>query len=136
MVAKILALILCVGTIACSLLAMRQSRLQAASEMAQAQLRIQRADERLWLMRSQVAAGVSPANVERLARALGPLKPIVDPAPSAVATGPAPTITPTEAPKVVPPPPGGTTASGNRNRRPAPPPKRAEAPKLARRGGL
>lgn len=73
---KVVLLVIAVGAGACTLLALRQSRLQVASELAQSQLRVCEADERLWLRRSQVASAVTPQSVERLARALGPMKPI------------------------------------------------------------
>lgn len=60
MFAKLCAVILALGVVACSLLALRQSRLQAASELTQSQLRIQRLDERLWALRSEIASRVAP----------------------------------------------------------------------------
>lgn len=93
MFAKCVVLIVAVGACGCALLALRQSRLQVASELARTQLRISAADERLWSLRAKVAAGTSPRNVERLARNLGPLKPIVD--------RPAEPVAPPESPRVV-----------------------------------
>lgn len=78
MFAKCAVLIVAVGACGCALLALRQQRLQVASELARTQLRISRADERLWMLRTQIAARTSPRNVEQMARDLGPLKPIVD----------------------------------------------------------
>lgn len=72
-------LVLTIGATACGLLTLRQARLQAASELAQAQIRIGRSDERLWALRSQIAAQVTPSNVERMAQTLGPLQPIIAP---------------------------------------------------------
>jgi hypothetical protein len=71
--------VLAIGATACGLLTLRQSRLQAASELAQAQLRIGTSDERLWALRSQIAERVTPSNVERMAASVGPLKPIIAP---------------------------------------------------------
>lgn len=84
---KVVLLVIAVGAGACTLLAMRQSRLQVASELAQSQLRVCEADERLWLLRSQVAAAVTPQSVERLARALGPMKPLRDGLPASALAG-------------------------------------------------
>ncbi len=77
MFAKIVAIIVALGVVGCALLALRQSRLQAASELAQAQLRMQEHDARLWKLRARIAARVSPAEVERLAAALGPMAPMI-----------------------------------------------------------
>ncbi len=74
MFAKLAAVILALGIVGCSLLAMRQSRLQAASELAQTQLRIGRLDERLWLLRGEIARRVSPEAVDRIAEEMGPTK--------------------------------------------------------------
>lgn len=78
MFAKCAVLIVTVGACGCALLALRQQRLQVASELARTQLRIVAHDERLWLLRAKIAQQTSPRNVERLARTLGPLTPIVD----------------------------------------------------------
>ncbi|MDX2131406.1 MAG: hypothetical protein SFY69_05075 [Planctomycetota bacterium] len=93
MFAKCVVLILAVGACGCALLALRQSRLQVASELARTQLRISAADERLWSLRSQVAERTNPRNIEVLARGLGPLKPIVEPANLPVAQGAGPDAT-------------------------------------------
>lgn len=87
---KVVLLVVAVGAGACTLLALRQSRLQVASELAQSQLRVCEADERLWLLRSQVASAVTPQSVERLARALGPMKPIREGLPASELAGAAP----------------------------------------------
>lgn len=75
MFAKLVAVIFSIGICACALLAMRQSRLQAASEVAQAQLRISELDERLWMLRARIAEGVTPVQVERMAAGLGRMTP-------------------------------------------------------------
>lgn len=77
MLGKLLALILWVGLAACALLAMRQSRLQLAHELAQVQLRIARHDEALWQERVRIARNVSPARVQEMAVRLGPLRPLL-----------------------------------------------------------
>ncbi len=77
MFAKLVAVILALGIVGCSLLALRQSRLQAASELAQTQLRIGRLDERLWLLRGEIARRVSPEAVEHAAEQMGPTKAMV-----------------------------------------------------------
>jgi hypothetical protein len=75
MFSKLTFLIISLGIVGCSLLALRQQRLQAASEMAQAQLRIRAADERLFELRSMVAARITPQQVEKLATDAGGLRP-------------------------------------------------------------
>lgn len=61
------------------MLAMRQARLQAAHEVAQTQLRIQRADERLWKLRADIAALSNPSRIRELAGALGPMHALITP---------------------------------------------------------
>jgi hypothetical protein len=78
MLARVAVLTLVAGGTACALLAQRQSRLQVASEVAQAQLRITSADERLWVMRAEVGRRVTPGEVQRMASALGPMRPIME----------------------------------------------------------
>jgi hypothetical protein len=75
MFSKLTFLIVALGVVGCALLALRQQRLQAASEMAQAQLRIRAADERLFELRSQVAARITPQQIEKLAVEAGGLRP-------------------------------------------------------------
>jgi hypothetical protein len=76
---KLAAIVAALGVVAAGLLSLRQSRLQVASELAQCQLRIGKADDRLWSVRTRVAAAVTPARVERLASSLGPLRPVTTP---------------------------------------------------------
>jgi hypothetical protein len=83
--AKLVVLILSVGACACVLLAARQVRVQAAHDLADARLRVMQRDNELWELRARIAAKVTPANVQRLAAKITPLKPIggefwVDPA--------------------------------------------------------
>ncbi len=89
--AKLAALILALGIIGTSLLALRQQRLQAASEAAQAQLRIQRQDEELLTLRAQVATAVTPSAVEKLAASVptkegNALRPATNDVPLSLAT--------------------------------------------------
>lgn len=94
MLVKCGMVVLAIGATACGLLTLRQSRLQAASELAQAQIRIGASDEHLWALRSQIAARVTPGNVERMAQSVGPLRPIAFPPMVAPAPGDAlPTLT-------------------------------------------
>lgn len=79
MSAKIALLVMALGACACTLLAMRQSRLQVASELTQTQLRINAADERLWMLRARIGAEVSPERIEALAAELGELRPLAEP---------------------------------------------------------
>ncbi len=68
MFAKLVALILAFGACGGGLLAMRQSRLQAAHELAEARLRIERHDLRVRELRAQIAERITP---ERVLEALG-----------------------------------------------------------------
>lgn len=78
MFSKLVFVILSLGVIGCSLLALRQSRLQVASELTQAQLRINAADERLWLLRAKIAQGVTPEQIELMTQSIGPLQPVIE----------------------------------------------------------
>lgn len=77
--AKLAAIILALGILGCTLLALRQQRLQAAHELAEAQLRIRRSDEQLWLLRTQIARRLNPENIRDLAADAGPLRPVASP---------------------------------------------------------
>jgi len=74
--AKLVAVVLALGACGSGLLALRQSRLQVASELTAAQLRINAADERLWLLRARIAERVTPERIELMAADVGPLHPI------------------------------------------------------------
>lgn len=76
MLAKIVFLIVGLATIACSVLAIRQSRLQTASEIVQAQVRINAMDERLAALRIAVAEQVAPERVREMAADLDDLIPL------------------------------------------------------------
>lgn len=77
MFAKVCCIIVAVGAFGCALLAMRQGRLQAASELTQTQLRISKLDHHLLSLRASIAAGTTPTQVERLAADLGQFRPMV-----------------------------------------------------------
>jgi hypothetical protein len=66
--AKIVLVIVALGVCACSLLALRQARLQAANELAEARLRVRAIDERVSLVRTAIAGYVTPAQVEEMTR--------------------------------------------------------------------
>ena len=66
MLAKLATIIVAIGLTACGLLAMRQARLQAAHELAQAQLRIARVDERLLALHALIADEITPGRVRKL----------------------------------------------------------------------
>lgn len=76
---KLGLVVLSIGVCALGMLAMRQARLQAAHEVAQTQLRIQRADERLWKLRADIAALSNPSRIRELAGALGPMHALITP---------------------------------------------------------
>jgi len=75
--AKIVALILSLGIIACALLAVRQARVQAFHELTQTRLRIRTQDEQLWKLRAAIAARVIPEHVHEMAASISELKPVV-----------------------------------------------------------
>lgn len=74
MFAKIAFVTLSIGVCACTLLALRQSRLQAANELAEARLRVRAIDERVSLVRAEIARAVTPSEVERMADESGDLR--------------------------------------------------------------
>jgi len=73
---KLLVLILSFSLFAAWLLTLRQERAQALSEITQAQLRINRQDERLWMLRSRIGERITPPNIEQLTSGLIELHPI------------------------------------------------------------
>lgn len=79
MFAKLAVIVVAIGIFAATLLSFRQNRLQVASELTQTQLRIQKSDDNLWMLRARIAAKVAPASVERLAADIGPLRPLALP---------------------------------------------------------
>lgn len=68
MFAKIAVVIVALGICACTLLALRQARLQAANELAEARLRVRSIDERVAVVRTAIAACVTPEQVESMTR--------------------------------------------------------------------
>lgn len=79
MFAKLVAVVVALGACGCTLLSLRQSRIQAASEIAQTQLRINQEDERLWVLRAKIAEQVTPAQVEQMADSVVSLRPLIPP---------------------------------------------------------
>jgi len=73
---KLALVILSGGLIGVSVLGLRHQRSQAQSELTQAQLRINRQDERLWLLRTRIAQRVTPRQIETLTAGLVDLHPI------------------------------------------------------------
>lgn len=72
MFAKLVVVILCLGAVAATLLALRQQRIQAMHELAESRLRLRAADERLWLLRAEIARRLAPEELEaRIASAGG-----------------------------------------------------------------
>ncbi|MGH7243875.1 MAG: hypothetical protein ACREJD_10695 [Phycisphaerales bacterium] len=84
---KLGLVVLSIGLCALSMLVMRQARLQAAHEVTQTQLRIQREDEQLWKMRADIAGLSNPARIRELAQTMGPMHALINPV--EVAAGPA-----------------------------------------------
>jgi hypothetical protein len=74
---KVCCLIVAIGAFGCALLAMRQGRLQAASELTQTQLSLAKLDHRLLDLRAKIATATTPTAVERLAAGLGNFRPMV-----------------------------------------------------------
>jgi len=75
--AKLVAVILGIGVVGGGLLAMRQQRLEAASELARVQVHLRVQDEQLCKLRAQIARRTSPEQVREMAVALGPLRPMI-----------------------------------------------------------
>lgn len=76
MVAKLAMLILVMALTAASLLVVRQQRLQAVREMADAAERAATFDRTLWRVRVDIARRVTPTEVAEMARTMGPMQPI------------------------------------------------------------
>lgn len=76
--AKIVALILSLGIVACALLAVRQARIQAFHELTQTRLRIKRQDEQILMLRTSIATLVTPEHIHGMAASASKLKPILD----------------------------------------------------------
>lgn len=76
MVAKLSFLIISMGAVACVLLALRQQRIEAVSEMARVHLRIMESDRGVAQLRTEIASHIEPKRIESLALAMGPLRPL------------------------------------------------------------
>lgn len=72
MFAKLAFVIVAAGVCACTLLAMRQARLQAAHDLAEARLRVRAIDERVALRRAEIGRLVAPGEVRRMVQELEP----------------------------------------------------------------
>lgn len=80
LLAKLCVLILCVGATACVLLTLRQQRLDAVHELAVLQRDMAQLDHDLFRFRARIMASVTPGQIEKMALALGDMRPIgVDP---------------------------------------------------------
>ncbi len=73
MFAKLTALIITIGLIACVLLAVRQQRVQAAHDLAEVHQRVLQHDRTLWSLRAQVAARTLPSTLARAGERFGEL---------------------------------------------------------------
>jgi hypothetical protein len=74
---KLAVLIVALGLIAASLLAMRQMRTQAAHELAQARLRAVRIDQETARLRAMISTHVNPERVIEMASRSYLLKPLL-----------------------------------------------------------
>lgn len=77
MYGKLVMMVLGIALCGAWLLSLRQNRIQALSELTQAQLRIDQQDEKLWLLRARIAEHVTPPQIEQLCADIGPLHPIL-----------------------------------------------------------
>jgi len=92
--AKLVALILVLGLTGSGLLAMRQSRLQAAHELTAARLRLRQHEETLQRVRAMIAERASPAELRRAFEARPELLEGLEPSVDRRGMLPAPTIAP------------------------------------------
>lgn len=76
MFAKLCVLIISMGALACTLLALRQQRIEAVHQMAMGNLRIMEADRGLARLRTDIVANLEPRKIETLASKHGTLHPI------------------------------------------------------------
>lgn len=76
MFAKLCVVIISAGLLACTLLALRQQRIEAVNQMARINLRIMDADRNLAHLRTDIASNMEPQRIEMLAGKLGSLRPI------------------------------------------------------------
>lgn len=68
---KLAVLIVWAGVVACCLLTLRQARIQAANEFAEARLRIRSINERVSAIRATLASEITPERVESMADEIG-----------------------------------------------------------------
>lgn len=80
--AKLVVLVLCLGGSAVGMLALRQSRLQAAHEAAEARLRMRTHSERTMDLRTEIARRVTPEALAEMAAGVD-LVPAVESLPGA-----------------------------------------------------
>ncbi len=76
MVAKLLAIVLTLALTAAGLLAIRQQRLQAVSEMAAAIERASTLERQTWKIRAEIASRVAPHALKNLIGPLGEVDPL------------------------------------------------------------
>ncbi len=130
MFSKLVVCVISMGVLGCSLLAMRQARLQAAHELAQTQLRIRSCDERLYKLRSQIGAAVRPEDVRSLVDEMALLKPMTPPPAEALRTSHiAPAAAPVHTDAAGKPIPGKPGAAKPGAGKPGAPAKDAKPPK-------
>jgi hypothetical protein len=73
---KLCVLIISMGAVACTLLALRQQRIEAVHQMAMVNVRIMEADRGLAKLRTEIVANLEPKRIEEVASKLGTLRPI------------------------------------------------------------
>ncbi len=76
MFAKLCVLIISMGAVALTLLALRQQRIEAVHQMAMVNLRIMEADRGIARLRTDIVASLEPKKIEAMASKLGTLRPI------------------------------------------------------------
>jgi hypothetical protein len=78
MLAKLIVLIVSVAALSASVLVVRQERLAAVGEMADALRRSERADRELWRLRVEIARDLEPETLNAaILDTLGPMEPIL-----------------------------------------------------------
>lgn len=76
MLAKLGTLVVVGALTAAGILVIRQQRLVAMHEMARSVERSAEMDRKLWRVRADIAARITPANVRTMLAGMGPLEPI------------------------------------------------------------
>lgn len=76
MFAKLILVIVALALLGCALLGIRQSRMQAAHDLAQTRLKIAELDAELWMLRAEIAERVTPSRIRAMADAIGPIEPV------------------------------------------------------------